>query len=488
MKLDRTNRQRMLIGGELVESAGGAWIESVNPATEEIIGYVPAGNAEDVDRAAKAALKAYPAWRGLGIEGRAALLRELGRRLTARADEILEVEVADTGNTVSSLKGDLANAVWTLEHYAGLGYEMKGETIPATPGNNIHMTVREPYGVVARIVPFNHPIMFAVARTAGALMAGNAVIIKPPETSSLSAAILAEICRDVLPPGVVNIITGWGRDAGDAIARHPDIRRIAFIGSPGTGRLIQKSAADTCIKHVTLELGGKNPLIVFPDADMESAKAAAISGMNFAWQGQSCGSTSRLMLHDSIYDEFLEEVVARVKSIRIGDPRLMTSQTGPMNSKVQYDRALTYIDVAKTGGARLVAGGGRPAGAEFERGYWVEPTVFADVTPDMRIAREEVFGPILSVMRWSDPEQAIAMANNVEYGLTASLWSANINTALTTAQRLQVGYVWVNGVGAHYKGVPYGGYKNSGIGREESLEELLSYTQTKAINILLPSA
>jgi acyl-CoA reductase-like NAD-dependent aldehyde dehydrogenase len=488
MKLDRTNRQPMLIGGELVESAGGAWIESVNPATEEIIGYVPAGNAEDVDRAAKAALKAYPAWRGLGIEGRATLLRELGRRLTARADEILEVEVADTGNTVSSLKGDLANAVWTLEHYAGLGYEMKGETIPATPGNNIHMTVREPYGVVARIVPFNHPIMFAVARTAGALMAGNAVIIKPPETSSLSAAILAEICRDVLPPGVVNIITGWGRDAGDAIARHPDIRRIAFIGSPGTGRQIQKSAADICIKHVTLELGGKNPLIVFPDADIEGAKAAAISGMNFAWQGQSCGSTSRLMLHDSIYDEFLEDVVARVKSIRIGDPRLMTSQSGPMNSKVQYDRALTYIDVAKTGGARLVAGGGRPAGTEFERGYWVEPTVFADVTPDMRIAREEVFGPILSVMRWSDPEQAIAMANDVEYGLTASLWSANINTALTTAQRLQVGYVWVNGVGAHYKGVPYGGYKNSGIGREESLEELLSYTQTKAINILLPSA
>jgi acyl-CoA reductase-like NAD-dependent aldehyde dehydrogenase len=486
MNLDRNNKRPMLIGGELVESVSGAWIESVNPATEDVIGYVPAGNAQDIDRATSAAMAAYPAWRALGIEGRARLLRELGQRLAARADEILQVEVADTGNTVSSLKGDLANAVWTIEHYAGLGYEIKGETIPATPGN-IHMTVREPYGVVARIVPFNHPIMFAVARTAGALMAGNAVIVKPPETSSLSSAILAEICREVLPPGVVNIVTGWGREAGDAIARHPDIRRIAFIGSAATGRQIQKSAADVCVKHVSLELGGKNPFIVFPDADLEAAKAAAISGMNFAWQGQSCGSTSRLMLHDSIYDDFLEDVIARVKRIRIGDPTLSTSQMGPMNSKVQHDKALTYVEVAKADGARLVAGGGRPAGAEFERGYWIEPTVFADVTPDMRIAREEVFGPILSVMRWSDADPAIAMANKADYGLTASIWTQNINTAITTAQQVQAGYVWINGVGTHFKGVPYGGYKNSGVGREECIEEMLSYTQTKAINILLPT-
>jgi betaine-aldehyde dehydrogenase len=487
MKLGLDNKQRMLIGGALVESAGGGWIESVNPATEEVIGYVPAGNAEDVDRAAKAALKAYPAWRALGVDGRAAILRELGKRLSERAEEILDVEVADTGNTVSSLRGDLAYAVWALEHYAGLGYEVKGETIPATPGNSIHLTVREPFGVVARIVPFNHPIMFAVARTAGALIAGNAVIIKPPETSSLSAAILAEICRDVVPPGVINIVTGWGKDAGDAIARHPDIRRIAFIGSPVTGRLIQKSAAETCVKQVTLELGGKNPLIVFPDADLGAAKAAAVKGMNFAWQGQSCGSTSRLMLHDSIHDEFLEDVIARVKAIRLGDPALPTSESGPMNSRSQYDRAMNYIQLAKDGGARLVAGGGRPEGPAFRRGYWVEPTVFADVTPEMRIAQEEVFGPVLSVMRWSNVDEMVAMANNVEYGLTASVWSSNINSALTTAQRLEAGYVWINEVGPHYKAVPYGGYKNSGVGREESLEELLSYTQSKSINVMLPN-
>lgn len=484
MNLDRHNKRPMLIGGELVESVSGGWIESINPATEEVIGYVPAGTADDIDRAAKAAKAAYPAWNALGVERRAKLLRELARRLSERSDEILRVEVADTGNTVSSLKGDVANAVWNLEHYAGLGYEIKGETFPATPGN-IHMSWREPYGVVGRIVPFNHPIMFAVGRSAGALIAGNAVIVKPPETSSLSATIFAEICREVLPPGVMNIVTGWGRDAGDAIARHPDIRRIAFIGSGATGRLIQKSAAEVCVKHVSLELGGKNPLIVFPDANMEAAKAAAIGGMNFAWQGQSCGSTSRLLLHESIYDVFLEDVIARVKAIRIGEPQLEASQMGPMNSKAQYDKTLRYIDIGKADGARLLAGGGKPAGEAFSRGYWVEPTVFADVTPGMRIAQEEVFGPILSVMRWRDVDEAIAICNGVEYGLTASIWTRDINGALTTAQRLQTGYIWINGVGAHYKGVPYGGYKNSGVGREECTEELLSYTQTKSINILL---
>lgn len=484
MNLDRHNKRPMLIGGELVESVSGGWIESINPATEEVIGYVPAGTADDIDRAAKAAKAAYPAWNALGVERRANLLRELARRLNERSDEILRVEVADTGNTVSSLKGDVANAVWNLEHYAGLGYEIKGETFPATPGN-IHMSWREPYGVVGRIVPFNHPIMFAVGRSAGALIAGNAVIVKPPETSSLSATIFAEICREVLPPGVMNIVTGWGRDAGDAIARHPDIKRIAFIGSEATGRLIQKSAAEVCVKHVTLELGGKNPLIVFPDANMEAAKAAAIRGMNFAWQGQSCGSTSRLLLHDSIYDVFLEDVIARVKAIRIGEPQLEASQMGPMNSKAQYDKTLRYIDIGKADGARLLAGGGKPAGEAFSRGYWVEPTVFSDVMPGMRIAQEEVFGPILSVMRWRDVDEAIAICNGVEYGLTASIWTRDINAALTTAQRLQTGYIWINGVGAHYKGVPYGGYKNSGVGREECAEELLSYTQTKSINILL---
>lgn len=484
MKLDKNNKRLMLIGGELVASRSGNWIESLNPATEEIIGYVPAGNAEDIDLAAAAALSAFPAWAALGVDGRAQRLRELARRLGERADEILRVEVADTGNTVNSLQGDVASAIWNLEYYAGLGYEIKGETIPATPGN-LHFTLREPYGVVGRIVPFNHPILFAVARTAAALMAGNTVVVKPPETSPLSATIYAEICRDVLPPGVMNIVTGWGREAGDAIARHPDVKRIAFIGSPATGRMIQRSAAEVCVKNVTLELGGKNPMIIFPDADIEAAKVAAIRGMNFAWQGQSCGSTSRLMVHDSIYDDFLNDVIARAKAIRIGNPDSEASDMGPINSRAHYDKVLSYLDVAHADGARLVAGGKRPTGAAFERGYWLEPTVFADVTTDMRIAREEVFGPILCVMRWREVDEVIAQANSVEYGLTASVFTSNISTALSMAQKLDTGYIWINGVGTHYHGVPYGGYKNSGVGREESIEELLGYTQTKAINVML---
>lgn len=347
------------------------------------------------------------------------------------------------------------------------------------------MTVREPFGVVGRIVPFNHPIMFVAARTAAALMAGNSVVAKPPETSPLSATIFAEICEQVLPRGVMNIVTGLGRDAGDAIARHPEIKRIAFIGSPGTARQIQKSAADVCVKHISLELGGKNPMIVFPDADIERAKDAAVRGMNFAWQGQSCGSTSRLLVHDSLYDEFVEGVVARVKQIRLGNPALETSTMGPINSKGQYDKVCHYVDVAKADGARLVHGGRRPDGDEFRRGYWIEPTVFADVTQDMRIAQEEVFGPILSIMRWSDTQQALEIANSVEYGLTASIWTSDIGAAMQTARQVRTGYIWVNGVGTHFRAVPFGGYKNSGVGREESLDEMLSYTETKVINIML---
>ncbi|RDK07202.1 aldehyde dehydrogenase family protein [Cupriavidus lacunae] len=485
MHLNERNQRPMLIDGELCESVGGQWLPSLNPATEAVIGHIPAGNADDVERAAAAAEHAWPAWQALGVEGRAERLREVARRLTEQAESLLTVEVADTGNTVTSLRRDVADAAWGLNFYAGLGYELKGETIPAT-AESLHFTVREPYGVVGRIVPFNHPLMFATARTAAALMAGNAVVVKPPETSSLSATMLAEICRDVLPAGVMNIVTGLGKDAGDAIARNPRIKRIAFIGSPATGRQIQRSAAEVGGKHISLELGGKNPLIVFPDADLEAAKDAAVRGMNFLWQGQSCGSTSRLLVHDSIYDQFVEAVAARVARIRLGDPQSAETDMGAINSQAQYQRVLDYVEIARRDGARLVTGGKRPAGEPFKRGYWIEPTVFADVTPQMRIAQEEVFGPILSIMRWSTPEEALRMANGVEYGLTASVWTWDIQAALATSTRLRTGYIWVNGVGTHFKGMPYGGYKSSGVGREEGIEEMLSYTETKAINLVGP--
>jgi aldehyde dehydrogenase (NAD+)/betaine-aldehyde dehydrogenase len=372
----------------------------------------------------------------------------------------------------------------SLNYYAGLGYELKGQTIPSTP-DNLHLTVREPYGVVARIVPFNHPVMFATARTAAALMAGNAVIVKPPETSPLSAMVLAEIARDVFPPGVFNIVTGTGATAGDALVRHPAVKRIAFIGSTATGRAIQRAAAETGVKHVSLELGGKNPMIVFPDADPGAVAKAAVGGMNFTWQGQSCGSTSRLLLHESLYDRVLEQVVEMVSSIRVDDPADESSQMGPINSAAQLAKVRHYVQAGEADGARLLTGGRRPEGERFKRGYWIRPAVFAGVTPGMRLANEEVFGPILSVMRWSDIDSAIEMANGVEYGLTAAIWTNDINTALTTARRVRAGHQWINGFGAHYMAVPFGGMKSSGVGREEGLEEMLDYTEIKTINIVL---
>jgi betaine-aldehyde dehydrogenase len=474
----------MLIDGELVESESGEWLESVNPADEEMIGHVPAASAEDVRRAVEAAGRAFPEWAALNVKERARYLKEVAARLAERAEEVLRVEVIDTGNTIGRMRGDVGKGVDVLEYYAGLGLEMKGETVPST-SQNLHLSVREPYGVVGRIIPFNHPIMFAASRMAAPLMAGNTIVIKPSEQSPLSATMLGEICQEVLPPGVVNIVTGLGEVAGDALVRHPNVKRIAFTGSVKTGMAIQRAAAEVAVKHVTLELGGKNPMIVFPDADLSKAIPSAVAGMNFAWQGQSCGSVSRLFLHDSIYDEALAEIRERVEAIRLGDPLDESSGMGPINSKAQYEKVGYYIEAGKEDGARLVTGGSRPEGGRFERGYWMRPTVFADVTPEMRIFREEIFGPVLSVIRWSEVEEVIEMANSVEYGLTAAVWTERLGTAFDAARRVKSGYVWINGVSAHYPGCSFGGVKNSGIGREEGLEELLSYTESKAIHVHL---
>ncbi|BCH29383.1 NAD/NADP-dependent betaine aldehyde dehydrogenase [Mesorhizobium sp. L-8-10] len=479
-----TQLDRMLIGGELKHSSDGAFDESINPATEEVIGRVPRATAADADAAVRAADASWPAWAELTPLARGRMLRDFGQALRARSDEILRVEVADTGNTITPMRGDVGMAVDSLDYYAGLTHELKGETIPATH-ENLHLTVREPYGVVVRIAPFNHPLMFAVARTAAALAAGNSVIVKPPETSPLSAMILAEVARETLPAGVFNVVTGDGRTAGDALVRHPLVKRIAFIGSPITGRAIQRAAADAGVKHVTLELGGKNPLIAFPDTDPDAVADAAVRGMNFAWQGQSCGSTSRLLLHEDIHDRVLALVADKVKAIRLGDPQDPSTGMGPVNSRMQYEKVLSYFDAARADGARLVTGGGRPAGADFERGFWVQPTVYAGVEPGMRIWQEEVFGPILSVGRWKAFEEAVEMANSTEYGLTGAVWSNNINDALRMVRRIRSGHTWVNGCSAHYLGVPFGGMKNSGVGREEGIEEMLSYTELKTINIVL---
>ena len=474
----------MLIGGELAASSDASWDVSVNPANEEPLGRSPAATRHDVDRAVKAASEAWPQWWARGPGERGEILNQFARAIEARADDIARLEAQDSGNTFKQVHNDIKLATSALRYYAGVAYELKGDTIPGAPGM-LHMTVREPYGIVVRIVPFNHPMMFAVARTAAALAAGNALLVKAPETSPLSILMLGEIARSVMPAGVFNIITGSGAVVGDALVRHRDVKRIAFIGADGTGRAIQKAAAESGVKHVSLELGGKNPMIVFPDCDVDKVAAAAVRGANFTWQGQSCGSTSRIMIHEDIYDAVAERILEGVAKIKVGDPLDAETTMGPLNSRAHLDRVLGYVERGLGEGAKLQAGGGRPAGAGYQRGYWMQPTVFGDVSPDMTIAREEIFGPVISLMRWSDVDDAIRVANDTEYGLATAIWTRDLDRALKTAQRVQSGFVWVNTVSGHYRGVGFGGQKASGIGREEGLEEMFSYTEEKAINIAL---
>ena len=472
----------MLIDGKRVESSDGGWLESINPADESPLGRVPMGSVADMQAAVSAAQKAQPAWAALSMADRAGYIRKLADAILERTEEFAKLESLDTGNTIGPMRRDVTVAVDRMRFAAGLAYEIKGETIPATPGN-IHLTLRVPYGVVGRIIPFNHPIGFAASRIAPAIIVGNTMVIKPSEQSPLSASLLGELCAAILPPGVVNIVTG-GRETGEALVRDPRVKRIALIGSVGAGMAVQKAASETAIKHVTLELGGKNPLVAFADADPEKVAAAAVGGMNFGWQGQSCGSMSRILLHESLYDDVLARITARVKKIKVGHPLDPATTMGPINSKGQYEKVLRYIEIGKKEGARLVTGGGIPKGDEFKRGFWIEPTMFEGVTMAMRIAREEIFGPVMSILRFRTEAEAVDMANDVDFGLTAAVWTNDINRALRVSQAIKAGYIWVNGVGTHFRGVPYGGFKNSGTGREEGLGELLSYTEEKVINLM----
>lgn len=474
----------MYIGGRFVPGSSNQWIDSVNPGTGEVHGRIPLGTVEDVNAAVLAAEAAQPAWAEHSIWERRDLLRKLSAAILARGAEVLPLEAADTGNTIASLDGDVEAAANYIDYFSGLGTELKSGSVPAS-SDGIHFSVREPYGVVARIVPFNHPFLFAGTHLAAPLMAGNAVIIKTPETSPLSGTVMGEICRDILPPGVVNIVHGPGLPTGDALVRHPKIWRIGFTGSVQTGMAIQRSAAEVAVKHVSLELGGKNPMIVCPDADAATVAGAAVRGMNFAWAGQSCGSNSRLLVHESLYDEVVQRVVAQVSAIRVGDALDPESQMGPVNSAAHYQRVLSFIQSAKKDGAMLLTGGKRPEGEAFSRGYWIRPTVYGAVTMDMRVAREEIFGPILSILGWKSQEQAIAMANATEYGLASGIWTNDLKVAMTFARALQSGSVWINSTVRHFVGTPFGGWKNSGLGREECLEELLSYTRNKAIHVFI---
>ncbi|WP_230293611.1 aldehyde dehydrogenase family protein [Croceicoccus sp. Ery5] len=473
----------MLIGGELTYGSGGEWIESIDPSTEEPLGRAPAGTAGDVNAAVAAAKSAQHAWAETTIWERRDMLRQLAAAVRERAEDVARLEAADGGNTIANLGNDLFKSANQFEYFAGLISEIKGETMN-TLSSGMHMSWRVPYGVVGRIVPFNHPFMFATASCAAPLAAGNCVVLKTPETSPLSAGIFAEICARVLPAGVVNIVSGYGLPVGDTIARHADVRRIGFTGSVRTGLAIQRAAAESAIKHVTLELGGKNPLIVFPDADPVKAADAAIAGMNFAWAGQSCGSTSRVLVHESLRAKVTERLVERMQAIRVGNASDPASDMGPLNSAAHRDRVQALVDIGKRE-ATLLMGGNRPEGAQFDRGFFMAPTLFTDVTADMTIAREEAFGPVITIQSWTDEDAMIAMANGTEFGLTASLFTNDITKALRTAAAVESGVTNINGARMHFVGAPFGGIRNSGLGGEECLEELLSYTETRSVHITL---
>jgi betaine-aldehyde dehydrogenase len=475
LRLQKT--YKMHIGGEWRDAASGSTLESIDPSTEEVIATIPDGGDRDVALAVEAGKSAFAEWRTFSAAKRQKKMYELAARMQERAERFALLDTIDSGNPLSGMRGDAEKAPDEIRYFANLATELKGTSFEA-PEDVVCFTLREPFGVVGRIIPFNHPYRFA-AKVAPGLAAGNAVILKPGETTSLSALEFAELAADIFPKGLISVVTGFGHTVGRAIVRNPDILRIAFTGSVPTGQAIMREASDH-LKRLTLELGGKNPMIVFPDVDIDKAAQGCIRGMNLARSmGQSCQSNSRVFVHEKIYERFLDALVERTAKLKIGDPRDESTVIGPVNHKKHYERIMGFIASGKSEGARLAIGGKRPAG--FDKGYYVEPTVFADVDMGMTIAKDEIFGPVISVLKWSDWDKVVAEANSVQYGLTANIWTNNLTWANKTAKAVQSGLVWINGAGGRVAGVPFGGYKQSGLGKEGDLSDLLSYTQEKTV-------
>lgn len=477
-----TVKRELYYGGDWTASRSGTTVEDFNPATGDSLGHVAWADVADVDLAVQAAHRGFLVWRDVKPIERAAILRKAAEVIRKHANDIAMVDAADCGGPYKRMIRDSEGGALAFDYFAGLVTELKGDTIPG--GNDVlSFTVREPLGVVVRINAYNHPFLFGATHAAAPLAAGNSIIIKPPEQAPLSTLLLAELIGPLFPAGVVNVLAG-GRACGEALVEHPLVAKVGLIGSVTTGKAIMRGAAGT-LKKLSLELGGKNALIGYPDADPDKVAAGLVQGMNFVWGGQSCGSTSRAFLHADIHDEVLERVVRLVGQMRCGIPTDPTTEMGCLISRAQLDKVIDYVASAKAEGARLLCGGKPPSGPELANGFYYEPTIFVDVTPDMRIAREEIFGPVLSVFKWQNEDAMFETVNALEYGLTASIWTKNLSVAHRAAARAQAGYVWINAASTHYFGVPFGGYKQSGLGREESIEELFEHTQLKSINVNL---
>lgn len=473
-------RRQLYIDGEWQDARGGAGI-TYNPGKGAELGSVAEANAEDVERAVAAAHKAFLSWRRTKPLERAALLKRVAAVLRENAEELALLDSANCGNPVRAMTRDVLDGAALVDYFAGLAIEAKGEVMPVGEGK-LNLTLQEPYGVCVRILAYNHPLMFAAGKLAAPLVTGNTVILKPPPQAPLSVIRMMELIEGILPPGVLSLLTG-GLECGRALVSHPLTRVVGLVGSVPAGRAAAVSAAEG-LKHTALELGGKNALIAYPDADIPRTVAGAISGMNFAWCGQSCGSTSRLFVHEDIHDEVLNGLLEKITSFRPGIPTELSTTMGAIISPAQLGKIKAYIEVGRNE-ADLVYGGTAPAEAELQVGNYINPTVFADVDMSKRIAREEIFGPVVSVIKWSDEDKMLCDVNAVEYGLTASIFTTNLRNAHHASRQVESGYVWVNDAGPHILGAPFGGYKMSGIGREEAFSELYSFTQTKNVNITL---
>ena len=478
-------RETMIIGNERVPAADGRTFYVETPARRgEIIAEVPRAGAADVDRAVRAAATAFETWRATHWKERSRALYKIADAVEARTEELARTVSMETGNAIRTIsRPEVKGVVDVFRYFAGVASELKGETVPVGPGM-LSYTLREPYGVVGAIVPWNVPLTISAWKIAPAVATGNTMVLKPSADAPLAALELGRICADHLPPGVLNVITGMGEECGAALAEHPLVRKLSFTGHTETGKTVMRAAADRIVP-VSLELGGKSPQIVFADSNDERTVDGVIAGMRFTRQGQSCTAGSRLFLHESIADDFLVALAAKLAKIKIGDPLDEATDMGAIVNERQYKKVCGYIaEGAKERGAKVVAGGLPPATGPLAAGYFVEPTVIAQVANDWRIAREEVFGPVMVAIPWRDEADAIRMANDTHYGLAAYVWCRDIGKAIRTAHALEAGFVQIDQGGGQLPGQSYGGHKQSGIGREVSLEGMLeSYTQRKSVTI-----